>query len=103
VFLHVVDASHEGMERRMAAVHKVLSEMGLRDRPEILVFNKLDRLPPGDGPRLAAEFGGVAVSAAQRIGFEALLERAEMELFETRTGEAIAQGEVLAESEGGTR
>ncbi len=103
VFLHVVDASHEGMERRMAAVHKVLSEMGLRDRPEILVLNKLDRLPPGDGPRLAAEFGGVAVSAAQRIGFEALLERAEVELFETQASPPRGLGEALAEGEGGTR
>jgi GTP-binding protein HflX len=84
VFLHVVDASSEGVEQRIAAVHAVLSEMGLRERPEILVFNKIDRLPPGDGARLAAAFGAVAVSALQRTGFEAVLERAESELFESK-------------------
>jgi GTP-binding protein HflX len=82
VFLHVVDASSEGVERRLAAVHAVLTSMGLRDRPEILVFNKLDRLPPGEGARLAAQFGAVAVSALQGIGFEEVLERAEAELFD---------------------
>ncbi len=83
VFLHIVDASTDGVERRMAAVHAVLSEMGLRDRPEILVFNKIDRMPPGDGSRLATRFGGIAVSALQRTGFERVLERAELELFES--------------------
>jgi GTP-binding protein HflX len=84
VFLHVVDASSEGIPRRMAAVHAVLSEMGLRDLPEILVFNKIDQLPPGEGARLATEFGAVPVSALQRTGFEAVLERAELELFDTK-------------------
>ncbi len=83
VFLHVVDASHDGMERRIAAVHKVLAEMGLRDRPEVLVFNKIDRLPPTDGTRIAAHYGGVAVSAAERLGLSALLERAAAALFES--------------------
>ena len=84
VFLHVVDASQEGIEQRMAAVHKVLANMGLRELPEILVFNKIDALPPGEGARIAAHYGGVAVSAAQRTGFESVLERAEFELFDSQ-------------------
>jgi len=98
VFLHVVDASSETLEQRMAAVRAVLAEMGLRDRPEVLVFNKLDQLPPGESRRLAAEYGAVAVSALQRIGFERLLERAEAELFESNLrpaapAEAFGEGE----------
>jgi GTP-binding protein HflX len=99
VFLHVVDASSEGLERRLAAVRAVLGDMGLRDRPEILVFNKIDRLPPGEGARLAAAYGGVAVAALQSIGFERVLERAELELFES-SAHALARGpHALAESE----
>ncbi|MFI5319636.1 MAG: GTPase HflX [Myxococcota bacterium] len=99
VFLHVVDPSSEGLERRMAAVRAVLSEMGLRDRPEILVFNKIDRLPPGDGAQLAAHFGGVAVSATQRIGFERMLERAERELFESNAAPVAPREAAFGESE----
>jgi GTP-binding protein HflX len=98
VFLHVVDASSEGLEQRMAAVRGVLAEMGLRDRPEILVFNKLDQLPPGAGRRLADEYGAVAVSALQRVGLERLLERAEAELFETSVAQDAAS-EALREGE----
>jgi GTP-binding protein HflX len=101
VFLHVVDASHEGMERRMAAVRTVLSEMGLRERPEILVFNKLDCLAPGEGSRIAARFSGVAISAAQRIGFAALLERAESELFESHADSGGALPATLVANERG--
>ncbi len=99
VFLHVVDASQEGIERRMAAVHKVLSDMGLRERPEILVFNKLDRLPPGEGVRIAAHFGAVAVSASQRIGFEAVLARAEFELFESQARPVVLTDTSYSEPE----
>jgi GTP-binding protein HflX len=99
VFLHVVDPSSEGLERRMAAVRAVLSEMGLRDRPEILVFNKIDRLPPGDGAQLAAHFGGVAVSAMQRTGFERMLERAERELFESNAAPVALREPAFGESE----
>ena len=80
LFLHVVDASDEAAPRHMVAVRKVLSELGLDDKPELLVFNKIDRLPPGEGHRLAARNGGVAVSALARTGLAELLERAEEEL-----------------------
>jgi len=77
VFLHVVDASDPALERHMAAVHGVLEEIGLGNKPELLVFNKVDRLPPGEGRRLAAHHGGVPVSARARTGLADLLEHAE--------------------------
>ncbi len=80
LFLHVVDASDEGIERRMGAVHRVLQEIGLGDTPELLVFNKIDRLPPGEGARLAAQYKAVPVSALHRTGLADLLERAEAAL-----------------------
>ena len=82
VFLHVVDATGDDVQRRIDAVHGVLEEIGLRDRPEILVFNKIDRLPPGEGAARADEAGAVPVSAVTRTGLASLLERAEQALFE---------------------
>jgi GTP-binding protein HflX len=77
LLLHVVDASAPDLERRMAAVREVLDEIGFGNTPELLVFNQIDRLEPGVGESLAARHGGVAVSALERRGLEALLARAE--------------------------
>jgi GTP-binding protein HflX len=45
VLLHVVDASHPDWEGQVRVVEKVLAELGLADRPTILVFNKMDVVP----------------------------------------------------------
>ncbi len=42
LLLHVVDASHPEWEDHMATVSSVLAELGLDDRPTLVVFNKLD-------------------------------------------------------------
>jgi GTP-binding protein HflX len=90
LFLHVVDASSEAQERRIAAVRAVLDEMGLGEVPELLVFNKIDRLPPGEGARLARAYGAVPISAQAGTGLDALLERADAALFESRSRAALA-------------
>jgi len=40
---HVVDASDPGFERQLAVTAKVLDEIGAKDVPRLLVFNKIDR------------------------------------------------------------
>jgi GTP-binding protein HflX len=44
VLLHVTDASHPEWEDHMATVDEVLLELGFADRPQLVVFNKLDAL-----------------------------------------------------------
>jgi GTP-binding protein HflX len=75
VFLHVVDAAAPDLDRRLAAVRRVLDEIGLGTKPEILVFNQIDRLPPGEGEARARRHGAVAVSALRGVGLEELLGR----------------------------
>ena len=41
---HIIDASHSGWEEQKSVVEDVLDELDLGDRPQILVFNKIDRL-----------------------------------------------------------
>jgi GTP-binding protein HflX len=83
LLLHVVDAAAPDLERRLAAVRGVLDEIGLAETPELLVFNQIDRLPPGLGAALAARHGGVAISALRREGLEALLAAVEDRLFDS--------------------
>jgi GTPase len=42
VLLHVIDGSHPDWEGQLKVVAKVLSELGLADRPVLPVFNKID-------------------------------------------------------------
>jgi GTP-binding protein HflX len=77
LLLHVVDVSSPDLERRMTAVRGILKELGLADAPELLVFNKADRLPPGEAEAIARRLGGVAVSAQSRTGLAELLAKAE--------------------------
>ncbi len=82
VFLHVVDASADDAERKIAAVREVLGGLELRDRPEIIIYNKIDLLPPGEGAARAMAAEAVAISALKCTGLAELLERAEKALFE---------------------
>jgi GTPase len=42
VLLHVIDSGHPDWEGQLRVVEKVVAELGLADRPIILVFNKID-------------------------------------------------------------
>ncbi len=44
VLAHVIDASYAGWEEQKRVVEGVLDDLDLSDRPQILVFNKVDRL-----------------------------------------------------------
>ncbi|HSJ09637.1 MAG TPA: GTPase HflX, partial [Longimicrobiales bacterium] len=44
VLLHAIDASHPQWEEQKEVVEDVLRQLGLDERPTILVFNKMDRL-----------------------------------------------------------
>ena len=81
VILHVVDASHPDPGSQLATVRDVIGEVGARDIPEIVVFNKSDLAD--DEQRLllrALEPGAVFVSARTGEGIEELLERIAEEL-----------------------
>jgi GTP-binding protein HflX len=72
VLLHVVDASHPAIEDHMKAVDDLLGELGVADRPTILVMNKIDRLET-DPAFLAARSDAIAISAADGTGIDTLL------------------------------
>jgi GTPase len=73
--LHVIDASSTERERHMAAVARVLEEVGAVNVTRIDVFNKIDRLTADERRRLAeADPSAVLISAATGVGVEELLE-----------------------------
>ena len=42
ILLHIVDISHPGFEQQIEVVNQTLHELDKRDKPHILVFNKID-------------------------------------------------------------
>jgi GTP-binding protein HflX len=76
VIVHVVDASHPDPGSQLATVRNVIGEIGARDIPEIVVFNKSDRAD--DDQRLlirGLEPTGIFVSARTGEGIDQLLAR----------------------------
>lgn len=75
--VHVMDIASASWREQMAEVNKILGELAALDRPQILVFNKVDLLEDDVPIRLAArDFPeAVFVSARQGTGLKVLLER----------------------------
>jgi GTP-binding protein HflX len=76
LLLHVVDVSDPRRDEHIDEVNRVLAEIGAQDLPQILVFNKIDRL--GTPPRVDRDESGrvthVWVSAARSEGLDMLRE-----------------------------
>ena len=83
LLLHVVDAADPEHQQRMSEVQRVLEEIGANDLPQLLVFNKIDRLATIDegeskafAPRVDSMDAGrtprVWVSAMRNAGLDLL-------------------------------
>jgi GTPase len=74
LLLHVVDASNLRHDEQIAQVNGVLTEIGAGEIPQILVYNKIDRLELA--PRVDRDADGrvaaVWISAQKRAGLELL-------------------------------
>jgi GTP-binding protein HflX len=81
LLLHVVDASDPRHDERIEAVDALLRDLGLGAKPRLLVMNKIDRLPPGEGAAAAHRRDAVAISAATRAGLPDLLHACDRLLF----------------------
>lgn len=77
LLLHVIDASDPERDTRVADVERVLAEIGAADLPQVLVYNKIDRLQSDVARTEHFERDGPLrtwVSARDGIGIESLLE-----------------------------
>lgn len=77
LLLHVVDVSHPNLHERMAVVGQTLRDLGLADRPSLIVMNKADMLRGAEGEALrealSGEFpGAVFVSGRDGTGLDEL-------------------------------
>jgi GTP-binding protein HflX len=90
LLLHVIDAADPARDQQIESVEKILGSLGLSDRPRLLVWNKVDRLSEEEADALVSDRGGVAVSAANRVGVDALLLKAERTLFAEMADDSLS-------------
>jgi GTP-binding protein HflX len=86
LIVHVVDITHPNASEQAVIVNETLAELGATGIPQLVVLNKIDRL---EEPELATEVlaqypNSLAVSARTGYGMEALLNRIEGILQQSR-------------------
>ena len=91
ILLHVIDVSHPKAPEQTRVVEETLRELGLMDRPRILVMNKMDIMAErpldgsnGDSPGLPTHEAqsGILVSAAKGWNLDDLLREIEETLID---------------------
>jgi GTP-binding protein HflX len=89
LLLHVVDITHPKSAEQADVVETTLRELGLEDKPRLLVLNKMDLLPQAsdesDGSGAPASLGRqdqnkVFISAAKGWNMDSLLQEIEAQL-----------------------
>jgi len=87
LLLHVVDASSAESDDRIEDVQRVLEEIGAADVPQILVYNKIDRIRAGVPAGLGHQTAG-GISANNLVGQdqEAVIPEEDLPLGENEAG-----------------
>ena len=84
IIVHVVDASNPQMDEQMYTVYETLQNLGVKDKPVITVFNKIDRMEDTWVPRdLRADYH-VKISAKTGEGITRFLQSIEAVLRERK-------------------
>ena len=102
LLLHVVDASNPRFEDQIVQVEGILEELGLSDKPQLMVFNKLDLLEEIRKKdtigflkvrQLARTRKGLMVSARDRKSLEPLLDELKGRFWSDEEGQVPVEGE----------
>lgn len=87
LLIHLVDASNPRFEQHMASVEKILTNLNLNAKPQILVFNKTDRLPADEAEFIRMRFNAITVSALDPSSFRPLLDSIETFIWNSKIAE----------------
>lgn len=84
LLIHLVDISNENFEARIEAVNRILADIGLGEKEQVLVFNKIDRLKPKVVKALCRRYDAVGISALDLETTRVLLDELAKRLFRQR-------------------
>ncbi|MEK7308324.1 MAG: GTPase HflX [Nitrospirota bacterium] len=81
LLLHIVDMSNPRFEQHMSSVDKILSDLGLSQKTQLLVFNKEDMVDKEEAFAICRRFDAVSISALKPESFYKLLDAIEIKLW----------------------
>lgn len=84
LLLHVVDISNPRFEQQIRSVEKILSDLGLSDKPVLLTFNKEDLVDKEEAKGICRRFDAMSFSALKEETFHELLKTIENKLWPLR-------------------
>jgi GTP-binding protein HflX len=87
LLVHVIDATDPDRDQHVRAVERILHDLGLADKPRVLVWNKADLLAAGE----EAPAGAFVVSALDRQTFGPLLLGVERALWHSGIDAPVAR------------
>jgi len=85
--LHLVDISNPRFEQHIKSVENILSELGLLEKPVLMVFNKEDLVDKEEVNSVANRFDAISISAYRQETFDKLLNAIEAKLWPLKTHE----------------
>jgi len=73
LLLHLVDISNPRFEQQIKSVEKILSDLGVSDKPVLLAFNKVDLADRDEIDSVCRRYNAVSLSASQAETLPALI------------------------------
>lgn len=86
LLLHLVDLSNPRFDEQIASVERILDDLDLGRQQRLLVFNKIDQVPPEDVPHLCRRYNAIAVTAFDRKSFEPLMDEMQQRFWPEEDG-----------------
>ena len=80
LLLHLVDISSPDLEERITTVERMLAGLGLSEKKQILVFNKMDKVQRPYAEQMEIRYGAMGISCVTGEGIDQLVRAFEMEL-----------------------
>lgn len=93
ILIHLVDVSDPNYADKIEAVNRILSEIDLGDKEQLLVFNKMDVIGEQKAKAAADNYGAISISAHQPETVKPLVEKLETRLFRRRRRQAQSCGD----------
>ena len=84
LLLHLVDISNPRFEHQILSVENILQELKLKDKPRLIVFNKIDKVSMEEVVNITSRYDAVAISAIKPDSFTPLLKSIEYRIWESQ-------------------
>ena len=84
IILHVVDASNPDMDAQMETVYETLEQLGVKDKPIITAFNKVDKIPEETVLKDMMADKSLRIAAKMELNLDGLLGTVEQVLRESK-------------------